>query len=660
MAKKLGERLIEAGLCTQEAVDQALAHQKITGHKLGDCMVEIGLIQEAALLRFLAAEFQTRFVSADKLAKAKIPTEVLDKVPVRMAEAQNVLPLAYDPERKLLSIVAAEPQNKALLDEIALITNMNEVYAYVGLRSAIAAGIKKHYYGDPTAFAALEAGGPQALRSDVSAMSGAYESASQTGGRSAPSLQLRFETDPRMRLKAAGSTMVGRMPTMVRDSGTAMGPRGGLGDNDYIETLSILVGQLEQSRPNHRGHSGQLARQASIVGRRMGMPPKELASLAIAAYLHDLGKPADRHFSLASNAVNPEWKADAKRFCRAPTKLFEAVHLPVQVNTILAQMYEAYDGSGTPQGVKGEEITLGARILSAVDSFLELTKNPGNAHGKLHNKQQALEHLRQNAGVLYDPVVADIVGQVQSGELLRHRVNADGRQVLIAESDEATRTDLLESVLRLELVAHAISTLDGALDGLHNRDCDVLVVSLRFGVQEVLSLMQYARTTPELAGLPVVVVGDPDAPSRERLMQGGASAVVGTDDPDAAAKKIRELYEDRIQHNGPARVVKGSFDELPAVELLKLLGTKRKSGRLQLRQNAHEGYLHMEHGKVVFAQLGTHAGEPALQALLQLRQADFQYDPDSLLLDVPQLNKDLEALAKELAAPRRPTSAPAA
>lgn len=658
MAKKLGERLIEAGLCTAEAVEQALAHQKITGHKLGDCLVEIGLIQEGALLRFLAAEFQTRFVSADKLAKAKIPTEVLDKLSVRIAEAQNVLPLAYDPERKLLSIVAAEPQNKALIDEILLVTNMQEIYAYVGLRSAISAAIKKHYYGDPTAFAALESGGPQALRSDVSAMSGAYESSSQSSGKSAPGLQLRFDTDARMRVKA--TTQVGRMPTQLRDPVSSVGPRGGLAENDYIETLNILVGMLEQSRPHHRGHSAQLARQASIVGRRLGMPPKELAALAIAAYLHDLGKPNDKHFSLASNAANPEWKADAKRYCRAPTKLFEAVHLPVQVNTILAQMYEAYDGSGTPQGVKGEDITLGARVLATVDSYLELTKNPGNAHGKLFDKQQALEHLRQNAGVLYDPVVADIVGQVQSGELLRHRITADGRQVLIAEADEATRTDLLESVLREDLVAYAISTLDGALDGLHNRDCDVLVVSLRFGLQEVLSLLQYTRTTPELAGLPVLVVGDPDAASKERLLQGGATAVMAPDDPDAAAKAIRKLYEERIQHNGPARVVRGSYDELQPAELLKVLGTGQKSGRLTLRYHTQEGYLHLERGKVVFAAMGPNAGEPALQALLQLRQADFQYDPDSLLLDVPQLDKELEGLARDLSAPRRSTTAPAA
>ena len=96
-----------------------------------------------------------------------------------MCEAQCFLPLALDSERKILSIVMAEPQNLALVKEITLITEMDEVFAYVGVRSAILAAIKKHYYGDHTAFAALEAGGVQALRSDVSAMHRAYDSDSR-------------------------------------------------------------------------------------------------------------------------------------------------------------------------------------------------------------------------------------------------------------------------------------------------------------------------------------------------------------------------------------------------------------------------------------------------------------------------------------------------
>jgi response regulator RpfG family c-di-GMP phosphodiesterase len=646
MAKKLGERLIEAGLVNAGAVEQGLEHQKITGHKLGDCLVELGLLQEAALLRFLASEFQTRFVTADKLAKARIATEVLDRLPVRLAEAQNVLPLAVDPERKLLSVVAAEPQNKALMDEIALVTGMSEVYAYIGLRSAIAAAIRKHYYGDPTAFTALlEGPGASAASPALPSRTGAAEHNRTSTGRSSMTglSSLRMETDPRLRVhRPSGVTPAAPRPsTQRREPG---GPRGIVSDADYVETLGLMVGLLEQDRQRHRGHSAQLARQAGIVGQRMGMPHKELTALSIAAYLHDLGKPPERHFSLASNAVNPEWKAQAKLACRAPTKLFETVHLPGQVNTILAQLYEAWDGSGTPQGAKGEDITLGARILAAVDSFLELTKNPGNAHGKAFTKEQALEHLRTHAGVLYDPVVADIVIQLQSGELLRHRLESEGRQVLIVEPDETARGELLEAVLKQKLVAHALSTLEGAQDGLARQDCDVLAVSLRLGQQEVLELLQQARSMPETAGLPIAVVGEPDAPTRERLVMGGASAVLAPGDKSVLAKALSALLEDRVLHNGPGRVVRGSFDELPPKELLRTLAGGMKNGRLNLRQHTLEGYIHLERGRVVFASFGGHSGEPALQALLRMKQADFQYDPDALLLDVPQMDQDLQDL----------------
>ena len=129
-----------------------------------------------------ARTFASQGGSADKLAKVKIPTEVMDKVPVRMAEAQKFIPIAIDGERKILSIVAAEPQNTSLMDEIALVTGMDEVYAFIGLRSAIEAAIRKHYYGDPTAFASFDpAGNPGGGRSDVAAMTAAYESRNGSG-----------------------------------------------------------------------------------------------------------------------------------------------------------------------------------------------------------------------------------------------------------------------------------------------------------------------------------------------------------------------------------------------------------------------------------------------------------------------------------------------
>jgi response regulator RpfG family c-di-GMP phosphodiesterase/CheY-like chemotaxis protein len=641
MTKKLGERLIDSGLVTAEAVRQALHHQKITGHKLGDCLVEIGAVHESALLRFLAVEFKTRFVSTDKLAQVKIASEVLDRIPVRMAEAQHILPIALDEEQRVLSVVMAEPQNTALVQEIALVTQVEEVYPFIALRSAISAAIRKHYYGDPGAFTTAETGGPNPT--DLGAMSGAFE-APLTDPRRA--MGPRFEADSRTRAR----TLTATHPTQLREALRAV--RGSLGENDYIETLNILVGMLELQRRDLRGHSGQVARQAVMVARKMGLPPREVAHVSIAAYLHDLGKRQDRHFSLASNAANPEWKADSKRFVRAPVKLFETVHLPIQVNAILAQLYEAYDGTGVPQGARGEEIALGARVLAAVDSFLDLTKNPANAQGRALSKADALAHLRAEAGKLYDPSVVEVLEQLQTGELLRQKLECDGRVVLVVEPDGPVRTTVVELLGKSGVVAHGVAVLDGVVEALHRGEADMLVASLRLGLAELLPVLRYLRTQPETAGLPVAVLGDPTDPAgREQLTSGGVQAILPLPLMPEAHLELVELYRRRVGHNCPGRPVQGSFDELVPPRVLEVLAHGKKSGRLTIRRERTEAQLYFEEGRAVFASVNGKPAPGIVREVLLEPRGEFLYEPDALLMELPILDKDLEALARDLKAP---------
>jgi response regulator RpfG family c-di-GMP phosphodiesterase len=653
MAKRLGEILVEAGLVSVEAVESALQQQSITGHRLGDCLLELGLIQEVALLRILAAEFKTRFVSADKLAKAKIPPSVLDKVPVRMCEAECFMPLALDVENKILSIVMAEPQNAKLVREITLITEMEEVFAYVGVRSAIVAGIKKHYYGDHTAFAALEQGGVQALRDGSSGRT--YESESRVGPM--PGMP---GSNPGQAVVLDGSgsrrdnTNVGRgtssraNPTQLREALGAV--RGTVGETDFVETLNILVGLMEMHRKEFRGHSAQVARQSILIGRRMALPPRDIAHISIAAYLHDLGKRPDKHFTLTANAKNAETKAEAKRFIRAPIKLFETVHLHGGVNAVLAQLYEAYDGSGVPQGVKGDDISAGARIIAAVDAFLDLTRNPFNPFGRPLAKAEALEHLQAESGKLYDPVVVDTIGHLQSGDLLRQRVDTDGRMVVIAVTDEEVRTDLNDAINKIGLVVHTVIKLDGVIDAVLTGEADTLVVGLSYGVQDLVNLAGFVRARPESASLPILVVGEPTDPqTKDRLANVGITAFLPMPiNPDDAAGVIKGVYQDRIENGGPGHTVRGSFDELTAAELAKLLGKGRKTGRLSVRNGPQEGFVHIEKGRAVFASFGGKGGEGAVMTMLTLPQAEFSWEPETLLTDLPHADKDLEVIAREV------------
>jgi HD-GYP domain-containing protein (c-di-GMP phosphodiesterase class II)/DNA-binding NarL/FixJ family response regulator len=643
MAKRLGEKLIEAGLASGEAIESALSHQKITNHRLGDCLVELGLVQEAAMLRFLATEFKTRFVSADKLSKAKIAPEVMDKVPVRMAEAQDFLPIAYDAERKILSIVMAEPQNQALVTEITLVCEMNEVIPFVGMRGAVQAAIKKHYYGDPTAFSALESGPAVSHRvsSSESQISRGYESSESRIA----------EVSGRTGVSGSGRSSSRINPTQLREALGAV--RGTVGENDFVETLNILIGLLELPRKEFRGHSGLVARQSSLIARRLGLQPRDVSHTSVAAYLHDLGKRADRHYTLISLAEQPDSKGDAKRFLRAPIKLFETVHLPGGVNGILAQLYEAFDGSGVPQGVKGEDITAGARIIAAVDAFFDLTRNPFNPFGRVMTKQEALDYLHQKSGSLFDPVVVDTLTALQSGDLLRQRMENDGRQVFIADADEGIRTDLMDALSKAGMVVQAVVKLDGIIDAVLANEADTVALGLSYGVADIVALTQFVRARPESASVPILVMGDPTDPgSRERLVQAGVTGFLPLPlVPEDAAATIHGAYIDRIEHGGVGHIVRGGFDELPPNELARILGQHRKSGRLIVRAGANEGYLQLERGRIVYAIAGDKKGEAAITPLFTLPQADFQYDPESVLVDMPNVDKDLEVLARSMPAP---------
>ena len=83
---------------------------------------------------------------------------------------------------------------------------------------------------------------------------------------------------------------------------------------------------------------------------------------------------------------------------------------------------------------------------AAVDAFLDYTRNPFNPMGRILPKQEALDTLHAQGGILFDPVVVDALITLQSGDLLKQRVETDGRQIYIADPDEATRTDLMDAV----------------------------------------------------------------------------------------------------------------------------------------------------------------------------------------------------------------------
>jgi class 3 adenylate cyclase/GAF domain-containing protein len=154
---RLGEQLLAAGLITEEALREALAEQKIEGGYLADRLVELGLCDERALLRFLAELSGAKYITVDTLAKATLPPDALEKVPARHAELLCVLPLAFEAKESVLTLAVPELE-QGLFEQVRLAAGVARIQPIVALRASIRAGIRRFYYADHYAFATLDHG----------------------------------------------------------------------------------------------------------------------------------------------------------------------------------------------------------------------------------------------------------------------------------------------------------------------------------------------------------------------------------------------------------------------------------------------------------------------------------------------------------------------
>lgn len=153
--QKFGKRMVQAGVITQDQLDDALKHQSLEEGRLGELLVRLGYVSESTILQFLAAEFRTRYVSTERLARARIPQQVLDMLPVQLAERYNLIPVLFDTDTQTLSVVTSEPQSEDNLREVHMLTSVRELRVYVALQPAVKAAIRKHYRGEINAFQEL-------------------------------------------------------------------------------------------------------------------------------------------------------------------------------------------------------------------------------------------------------------------------------------------------------------------------------------------------------------------------------------------------------------------------------------------------------------------------------------------------------------------------
>jgi response regulator RpfG family c-di-GMP phosphodiesterase len=142
----------------------------------------------------------------------------------------------------------------------------------------------------------------------------------------------------------------------------------------YKSTIMALAMTIDAKDQYARGHSQRVTEYTMIAGKYLALPPAEMEILEYASILHDIGKlTVDAGvLNKAGPLTGAEWEM-VKKHPVAGAGLLQEIQMLKKSAELILYHHERYDGKGYPNGVKGEEIPLGARLISVAEAFDNMT-----------------------------------------------------------------------------------------------------------------------------------------------------------------------------------------------------------------------------------------------------------------------------------------------
>ncbi len=186
----------------------------------------------------------------------------------------------------------------------------------------------------------------------------------------------------------------------------------------FTQLAETIARAMESQDPYTAGHQRQVAELARTVGEKLGLEPDRLQGLYIAGLLHDIGK-----ISIPSEILtHPGKLSDAERtlICTHPRRgyeILEQAEFPWPVADIALHHHERLDGTGYPDGLKGDQLSLEVRILGVCDVVDAMSSN--RPYRPARPKEMVVEELLSGRGTRYDEKVVDIMlGMLEDGETM--------------------------------------------------------------------------------------------------------------------------------------------------------------------------------------------------------------------------------------------------
>ncbi len=181
----------------------------------------------------------------------------------------------------------------------------------------------------------------------------------------------------------------------------------------YHDIIECLVSALEMRDLYTKGHSDRVAQIASDIAYKMGITGSRLDKIHIAGHLHDIGKIGipDTILNKVGKLTFSEYE-QMKKHSELGYEILIKSEALADIALIVKHHHEAYDGSGYPDGLKGEEIPFESRILAISDTIDAMTSQ------RLYRQKVSLKACREEiercSGGQFDPVIVEAISSLWS------------------------------------------------------------------------------------------------------------------------------------------------------------------------------------------------------------------------------------------------------
>jgi putative nucleotidyltransferase with HDIG domain len=176
----------------------------------------------------------------------------------------------------------------------------------------------------------------------------------------------------------------------------------------HMRTIEGLSMAIEAKDEGTHDHLMRVRVYVEELGRIMKLEPSLMQALQTAAFLHDIGKLAVPEYIINKpGKLTPEEFERMKIHPVVGADILERVKFPYPVVPIVRGHHEAWDGSGYPDGLKGEQIPIGARILTVVDCFDALASD--RPYRKALPMEEAIGIVKSRAGIQFDPAIVQLL-----------------------------------------------------------------------------------------------------------------------------------------------------------------------------------------------------------------------------------------------------------